>query len=75
MSTGDAVVTINVSAEQAVAALSRVARQFDEFLEKVLANPLARAAFERAQKQPVPLRGGHGAEYHRRTRTRTRSRR
>lgn len=49
--------------------------KFREFLAQVLANPIARAAFERAQKQPSPIRGGHGPAYRARARRRTRSHR
>ena len=43
--------------------------EFQRFLDRVLADPVARAAFERAQKRPSPLRiDGH--EYRRRARSR-----
>lgn len=54
------------------AALEKAGRQFAEFARAVLANPVARAAFERAQKQPAPIRGGHGPAYRARARRRTR---
>lgn len=73
---GDRVVlTITANTRPFTEAMARVATQFEEFLESVLANPLALAAFIRAQKQPLPLLAGRGDEYRRRTRTRTRSRR
>ena len=57
------------------AALEKAGRQFAEFANRVLANPIARAAFERSRKQPSPIRGGHGAAYRARSRRRTRSHR
>ncbi len=44
--------------------------EFQRFLDRVLTYPVARAAFERAQKQPPPLRVD-GKEYHRRQRSRS----
>lgn len=53
--------------------MAKAGEQFREFLSQVLANPIARAAFERAQKQPPPILGGHGPAYRARARRRTRS--
>jgi len=44
--------------------------EFQRFLDRVLADPVARAAFERAQKQPSSLRID-GDEYRRRLRSRS----
>ena len=55
--------------------MAKAGEQFREFLRQVLANPIARAAFERAQKQPPPIMGGHGPAYRARARRRTRSNR
>lgn len=75
MSTSDAFLAVAPAAERANEALQKLARQWAAFVERVLSDPVARAAFERARKQPLPIRGGRGAEYRRRTRSRTRSRR
>lgn len=75
MTTDHLTLTIVVDARPAQEALARLATQWAQFMERVLADPVARAAFERAQKQPLPIRGNRGFEYRRRTRTRTRSRR
>lgn len=79
MSVGDLVLTIEPDFERAVRSLRTAATAastaFGRFAAAVLSDPVALAAFLHAQKSPSPLRGGHGAEYHRRTRSRTRSRR
>lgn len=68
-------VVIKVDTTAFNAALEKAGRAFAEFAARVLANPDARAAFERAQKQPLPIAGGHGPAYRARARRRTRSHR
>lgn len=69
------VITILPDIRRVQIALEKAGAAFREFAARVLANPIALDAFLRAQKSPPPLRGRHGAEYHRRTRSRSRSRR
>lgn len=45
-------------------------KEFLKFLEEVLSDPVAKKAFDRAQRQPTPLRI-NGTEYHRRQKNRS----
>lgn len=69
------VVQIAANTSGFTAAMEYAQTSFERFKAQILANPIARAAFERAQKQPLPVAGGRGTAYRARSRRRTRSHR